>query len=137
MAAVLDCSVALAWGLPDEASPRADRLLARLFGEPVWVPALWWHEMVNALTVAHRRHRVPASEVMRLLDLYGGLPIQTDALATSDAARRVHLLAQEHGLSGYDAAYIELAQRRALELATLDRRLAAAARRAGVQPLRL
>jgi len=137
MAIVLDCSLALAWGLPDETSTRADRFLARASEDVFWVPALWWYEMTNALTMAHRRHRVAASDVMRLIELYGGLAIQTDTLLTPEVARRLHLLAQEYSLSAYDAAYLELAQRRTLRLATLDRNLLRAGRRAGIQAARL
>jgi predicted nucleic acid-binding protein len=137
MAVVLDCSLALAWGLPDETSTRADRFLARASRDVFWVPALWWYEIANALTVAHRRRRVAAPEVMRLIELYGALPIQTDTLVTPDVARRLHLLAQEYALSAYDAAYLELAQRRALSLATVDRHLLRAARRAGITAARL
>lgn len=137
MAVVLDCALALAWGLPDETSTRADRFLARAAGEVFWVPALWWYEVTNALTTAQRRHRVAASDVMRLIELYGGLPIQTDTLLTAEGVRRVHLLAQEHALSGYDAAYLELAQRRSVSLATLDGRLRKAARSAGIEVVRV
>ncbi len=138
MDTVLDCSVALAWALPDETSKRADRFLARASHEDVfWVPALWWYELTNALTTAQRRRRLVEADVMRLLELYGALPIQTDTFVGRDAAWRFHSLAKEFALSAYDAAYLELAQRRGLELATLDRQLASAARRAGVRVRRM
>ena len=131
---VLDCSLALAWALPDETSKRADRFLARLSRKDVlWVPALWWYEIANALTTARRRQRLPEAEYVRLVELYGMLPVQTDAHLNSDAVRRFHTLAQEYGVSAYDAAYLELAQRRGVGLATLDRRLLTAAQTAGVQ----
>jgi predicted nucleic acid-binding protein len=138
MEAVLDRSLALAWALPDEASSRADRWLARVSPDDVLlVPALWWYEMTNALTVAQRRRRLTGTEVTRLIDLYGALPIQTDTFLGREASWRLHALAQEFGLSAYDAAYLELAQRRGVALATMDRRLAVAARRAGVQITRV
>ena len=57
---VLDCSLALAWALPDETSKRAERFLAGLGQETLlWVPALWWYELANALTMAHRRAGLP------------------------------------------------------------------------------
>lgn len=134
---VLDCSLALAWALPDETSPRADRFLASATREDVfWVPALWWYELANALTMAQRRHRLPESDRLRLMELYGALPVQTDTFIGPNAAWRLHALAVAHGLSAYDAAYLELAQRRGLGLATLDRRLAGAARRAGIRLIR-
>jgi predicted nucleic acid-binding protein len=133
METVLDCSLALAWALPDEASSRADRWLARVSPDDVLlVPALWWYEMTNALTVAQRRRRLTGADVARLIDLYAALPIQTDTFLGREASWRLHGLAHEFGLSAYDAAYLELAQRRGAALATTDRRLATVARRAGV-----
>jgi predicted nucleic acid-binding protein len=71
---VLDCSVALAWALPDETSKKAERFLTDLGQEAVlWVPALWWYELANALTMAHRRGRLGESEGVQLVDLYGSL----------------------------------------------------------------
>lgn len=131
---VLDCSLALAWGLPDEASTRADRLLAKVTQEDVFlVPALWWYELANGLTVAQRHGRLSQPDYERLLDLYGTLPIETDAGLTLDTLRRLVVLAKEYSLSAYDAAYLELAQRHRLRLATLDQPLIRAARRAGVE----
>lgn len=131
---VLDCSVALAWAFPDETSKRAERFLADLGQEAVlWVPALWWYELANALTMAHRRRRLSESESVQLVELYGSLPIQTDTHLNSDAVWRFQALAKEHSLSAYDAAYLELAQRKGIGLATLDKLLASAARKAGVE----
>lgn len=134
---VLDCSLALAWALPDETSPRADRFLARASRQDIfWVPALWWYEVANALTVAQRRHRLTEADSARLVELYGSLPIQTDTLVGPESIWRLHVLAREHGLSAYDAAYLELAERRGLALATLDRHLMRAARKMGVRMAR-
>jgi predicted nucleic acid-binding protein len=130
---VLDSSLALAWGLPDEASERADRLLPRPSRKHgFWVPALWWYELANALTMARRRRRLDETDRSRLIDLYRALPIQTDSVLNAETIRMLQVLADAYRLSAYDAAYVELAQRRGLGLATLDRRLAQAARGAGV-----
>lgn len=130
---VLDSSLALAWGLPDEASGRADRLLPRASGKNAfWVPALWWYEIANALTMARRRRRLVEADRSRLIELYRVLPIQTDSVLNPETMRTLQVLAEEYVLSAYDAAYLELAQRRGLGLATLDRRLAQAAKEAGV-----
>ncbi len=138
MDVVLDCSVALAWGLPDEGSAQADRLLGRTArGALFWVPALWWHEVANALLTARRRQRLSEPDRVRLVELYGSLPIQTDAPVGPELVRRLHALAEEQTLSAYDAAYLELAQRRDIPLATLDAGLRAAARRAGVAVVRI
>lgn len=130
---VLDSSLALAWVLPDEMSNQADHFLAQISQRDLfWVPALWWYEVSNAITMAHRRQRLAEADRIRLLELYGMLPIQTDADLNLDTVWQLHSLAQEYTLSAYDAAYLELAQRKGLGLATLDRRLVKAAQRSGV-----
>jgi len=131
---VVDSSIALAWALPDETSKKADRFLSRISMKNIlWVPALWWYEMANALLMAQRRKRLGDAEKIRLMELYGRLPIRTDVALDSDIVWRLHTLAIEHNLSAYDAAYLELAQRRDLGLATVDRSLRVAAQRAGVK----
>jgi predicted nucleic acid-binding protein len=131
---VLDSSTALALALPDETSEHADHFFRRITSESVlWVPALWWYEIANALIGAQRRKRLTEGDRMRLIELYRMLPIQTDTVLDSDAMVRFHTLAMDYGLSAYDAAYLEVAQRRGLGLATLDQRLHSAAIRAGVK----
>ena len=130
----LDSSLALAWGLPDETSAQADRFLGRLTAEDMlWVPALWWYEISNALVMAERRRRLREAERLSLLDLYASLPVRTDSHLTTETMWRVQALAQGHTLSAYDASYLELAIRKGLELATLDRRLMVAAKAAGIR----
>lgn len=131
---VVDSSIALAWALPDETSKEADRFLSRISMKSIlWVPALWWYEMANALLMAQRRKRLGEAEKIRLMELYGRLPIQTDVGLDSDIVWRLHTLATEYHLSAYDAAYLELAQRRGLGLATVDRSLRVAAQKAGMK----
>ncbi|MGQ9645766.1 MAG: type II toxin-antitoxin system VapC family toxin [Thermodesulfobacteriota bacterium] len=131
---VLDSSIALALALPDETSEQADSFFSRVTDETTfWVPALWWYEMANALITAERRKRLAENERMRLIELYRMLPIQTDTALDTDVMYRFQTLATEYELSAYDAAYLELAQRRGLGLATLDQRLRSAARKAGVK----
>ncbi len=133
---VLDCSLALAWVLPDETSARAEKFLAQVSTKNIlWVPALWWYEISNALVNARLRYRLAEADSMRAVELYGTLPIETDLDLGSDTAWRFQALAREYSLSAYDAAYLELAQRRGLGLATLDRHLMMAARKAGVKIL--
>lgn len=131
---VLDSSVALAWVIADETSVNADRILtAATPGSVFWVPALWWYEVANALTLAQRRRRLHAADWARAAELYSILPIQTDAELNVSALWRLHALAEEHNLSGYDAAYLDLTQRKGLPLASFDRALVKAARQAGVE----
>ncbi len=131
---VIDSSTALAWALPDERSKEADGFLGRVaIGDIFWVPALWWYEIANALLMAQRRKRLPEAGRIRLIELYRRLPIQTDIALDSDIIGRLHSLSIEYNLSAYDAAYLELAQRRGLGLGTVDRRLRSVAERAGVK----
>lgn len=130
---VLDASLALALALPDERSGAADRTIGRISeGDVLWVPALWWYEIANGLTMARRRTRLSEADSLRALETYGRLRIETDGPA-GDLAWRLHSLAVEHGLSAYDAAYLELAQRRAAGLLTIDARLGRIAQDAGVK----
>jgi predicted nucleic acid-binding protein len=131
---VIDSSIALAWALPDETSREAERFLGRISIRSIlWVPALWWYETANALLMAQRRKRLTEAERIRLMELYRRLPIRTDIVLDSDSMSRFHTLAIEYNLSAYDAAYLELAQRRGLGLATVDRPLRLAAQRAGMK----
>ena len=133
---VLDSSFALAWALPDEASASANRFLRGLPREAeLWVPSLWWYEIANALVTAERRGRVSEADALRILELYRGLPLETDSAGGPEALWRFRSLAREHDLSAYDAAYLELAGRRHLTLASLDSKLRRAAARAGVRCL--
>lgn len=127
--------MALAWALPDEKSAAAEKFMEQVSKDStiaMLVPALWWYEIANALTSARRRQRLSEADAVRLVELYGQLPLQTDASLGSESAWRHHALAIEHGLSAYDAAYLELAQRSGAGLASLDERLCAAARKAGL-----
>lgn len=88
--------------------------------------------MANALLSVTRQKRLAESERLQALDLYGSLPLMTDAQFGLDTVQHLHALGQTYSLSAYDAAYLELAKRRGLTLATIDRPLARAARAAGV-----
>ena len=131
---VLDSSLALALALPDEMSNKADHFLAQISKKDLlWVPALWWYEVSNAITTAHRRQRLAEVDRMHLVELYGRLPIQTDNNLDTSAIWRFHVLAEQYTLSAYDAAYLDLARRKGIGLATLDRHLIKAAQRAGIK----
>ena len=130
---VIDSSIALAWALPDETSKEAERFLSRVSIRSVlWVPALWWYEVANALLMAQRRKRLTEAGRIRLMELYRKLPIRTDMMLDSDIMWRFHTLGIEYNVSAYDAAYLELAQRRGLGLATVDHHLHGAAQKAGI-----
>lgn len=126
MAFVLDCSVALAWLLPDEGSEAVDALADRLARASAHVPPIWPLEVRNALLVAARRGRIKDADVDRLVAILSELPIEIDRESDDDALSRILAIARRFGLTTYDAAYLELAERRSLPLATLDARLAKA-----------
>ncbi len=126
MSFVIDSSVALAWVLPDEGNPYVDGLLERLIAEGAVVPPIWPLEIGNVLLVALRRGRIRQEEFETMIERLAHLPIEVDIEATDHALAGVLLLAAELGLTTYDAAYLDLAQRRNLPLATLDKRLRSA-----------
>ena len=127
---ILDASVAVAWLLEDEPDPLAAATLDRVRQDGAVVPQLWHYEVRNALLVAQRRGRLPEGGAAARLTSLGALPIQTDQDADLEAAME---LAVAHDLSYYDALYLELASRRQLPLATLDRDLTRAARAEGLE----
>lgn len=129
---VLDCSVAVSWCFEDEASPETDALLERVRDEGALVPALWHLELGNVLIQAERRKRLSAADTTTRLELIADLPIVTDDETSARALREVLTLARAEGLTTYDAAYLELAMRKGLPLASRDRALLEAAKRTGI-----
>jgi predicted nucleic acid-binding protein len=129
---VLDCSAALAWCFPDEADAAGEKLLRALDRGTAVVPGLWFLEVANALAAAERRGRVSRAEADEALRLLSRLPIRADDRSGFTLAADLLALARSRRLSAYDAAYLELAARARLPLATLDRKLRAAATAAGV-----
>lgn len=127
---VVDASVSAAWFLPDEATPSTEAALQATALQDVWVPALWLLEMGNLLLRAQRRKRISAEKRRELAAAAGALRIKVDRQPVSIS--ELDELAAAHGLSAYDAAYLELALRRGLPLATQDDALSAAMAKAGV-----
>ncbi len=130
---VLDCSAALPWIFGDEASEATDFLLNELtLGGHAWVPSLWHLELANVLVGAQRRNRIDQAGCEAFLSHLGEYDIRVDPETIPRAWSKTLDLALIHKLSVYDAAYLELALRRNLPLATLDRALLQAARVSGV-----
>jgi predicted nucleic acid-binding protein len=129
---VLDASATVPWCFPDEATDASAALLDRLSRDEVWVPSLWHFEVANVLLAAERRRRITAPLITDFLENLGGLAIHSDP----DLERRLHgpvlAIARRLKLTVYDAAYLDVAQRRSLPLATRDKELRRAARTAGV-----
>jgi len=131
---VVDASVSLAWGLEDESNEYTDAVLDALENGKALVPCVWLLEVSNALLVAERRGRVTQAMVAGFLEYLRSLPIVVEQAEPDRIFGEVLLLAREQGLSVYDAAYLDLALRRGLPLATQDQVLREAARRMGVEP---
>ncbi len=130
---MLDASVALAWMLPDEANAaEARRLIGVVVEEGAIVPGHWRLEVGNGLLMAERRGRVPDDgTAAALLGRLGALPIALDPETAVRAWDAAPMFVRRHGLGLYDAAYLELAARKGLPLASFDaalRRAAAAER---------
>jgi predicted nucleic acid-binding protein len=132
-ALVIDASAALPWCFADEATEATNGLLARLqTGDEAVVPAHWPVEVANALRTATRRGRISSRDVQDFLKDLESLPIRIDATTRSLLRGRIYPLSERHNLTVYDAAYLELAIREHLPLATLDSDLQKAAHTAGV-----
>ncbi len=129
---VLDNSIAMAWSFADETSAYADAVLDRLDATQAIVPTLWPLEVANALLMGERRKRSTEAETIHWIGILGRLPIVIDAETNAQAWGDTIALARGHKLSAYDGAYLELAIRRRLPLATLDGPLKAAAKAVGV-----
>ena len=127
MSFVLDNSVALTWCFEDERTPATAALLEQVGELGAQAPMLWPLEALNGLLVAERRGRLDAARRQRLAGFLRALPITLDVDTASQAWTETARLAERFGLSAYDAAYLELARRRDLPLASLDRALRAAA----------
>jgi predicted nucleic acid-binding protein len=132
MSLVLDSSVTLAWVYSDEITEPVREVFARLSERGAWVPGLWRLEVANILEMGVRRGRHDAAFRDATLADLALLPIHLDSETDRQAWGATVRLAQRHRLTAYDAAYLELAQRRGLPLATLDKQLRDAASAEGV-----
>ena len=126
---VIDNSVFLAWCLADEDEPTATGAMQQVAEGGGVAPRIWWYELRNALLVNERRGRMSPQQVSDTLTDSLALGISMDD--QHDESRLLEL-ARRHELTVYDAAYLEVAFRRGLPLATLDRRLREAAEAIGV-----
>jgi predicted nucleic acid-binding protein len=129
MAFVLDASITACWAFQDEDHPDARLAFHQMRSEEAVVPCLWWFEVRNTLVVNERRRRIAESGTAAFLLSLSRLRIRIDRAPDEGAVLR---LARTHRLSVYDAAYLELAQREGLPLATLDADLKKAAAGEGV-----
>lgn len=133
MSFVLDASVALAWCFRDEGGAYVADVLTALRDAEAVVASHWTLEVANGLLVAERRGRIASGGVSRAVQLLLSLPIVVEPVERSRALTATHRLARTRELSAYDAAYLELAIRLGLPLATLDRDLRDVAPAEGVE----
>ncbi len=129
---VVDASVVMSWCFADEADGYADGVLDRLAQEEAVVPSIWPLEIGNVLLVAERRKRLSEADSARFLALLAELPIVVESEPPQRMLREIIALAREFGLSTYDAAYLDLAMRLGLPLATHDAALRKAAKKVRV-----
>lgn len=133
---VLDSSVTMAWFFEDEAASSTDALLDELNREGRAFVAMHWSlEVTNTLFMAERRKRCSAADSTHFLGILDALRIEMDDETASKAGTATLALARSYNLTLYDAAYLELAMRRNLPLASLDKDLRAAAQKNGVKCL--
>lgn len=126
---VIDASVTMPWFFADEATPFTEGLLDTLGVQALWAPTLWVLECTNVLQSAQRRRRIDAHRRAEIASELSALPVRLDPEIPDFVS--LDRLAAAHGLSAYDAAYLELALRRSLVLVSLDAQLVAAAKSLG------
>ena len=131
---VLDNSVVVGWFLEDQATPYTDVVSVLLEQDQAVVPALWELEFANVLRTACRKERLTADEAHQIIEQICALPILIDRETPGPA--ELLALALRYNLSSYDAAYLELALRLQIPIATKDEPLQAAAHAAGVGVVR-
>lgn len=132
---VLDCSITMTWCFGDEATDATYALLDRLATETAVAPAHWPLEVANVLAMAEKRKRITAPTATTFLKLLTTMDMEIDNLTADRTFPHILPLCRKYGLTSYDAAYLELAIRRQLPLASLDADLRAAAKRAGIKVL--
>jgi predicted nucleic acid-binding protein len=132
---VLDTSVLMSWCLKDGTDDYSDSILERLSAGEALVPAICPFEVANVLLVAERRGRLTEADTTRFLSLLLSLPIRIDHGPAHPNLNELLALGRQYKLSAYDAAYLELATREGLPLATQDAALRSAASKCGIKKI--
>jgi predicted nucleic acid-binding protein len=125
---VVDNSVVMSWCFHDEMSEYADSVLDRLTDAQALVPGIWPLEVTNVLQMAQRKKRLGRAGSARFLVLLRSLPILVEQELPERVFAEIFSLADDTGLSTYDASYLDLAMREGLPLASLDKNLRKAAK---------
>ncbi len=134
---VVDNSVVMTWCFKDENIQYSDFVLNKLESLTAIVPSICSLEVANVLLVAERRKRISEADSTRFLALLSELPIVVDQESPEKMIKDIFVLARKHNLSSYDASYLDLAMRKGLPIATLDKKLLAAAKRSKVSILKI
>ncbi|MGA3043464.1 MAG: type II toxin-antitoxin system VapC family toxin [Bryobacteraceae bacterium] len=131
---VLDNTVTMAWCFSDEATEFTKTLLLRLSNstDSALVPALWLYEVANVVELAVRKGRIPEEKAIAFFESLADLPIEVENPSRTQVFVAGRMLAGQYQLTSYDAAYLELAFRHKLPIASLDRALMRAAWAAGL-----
>jgi predicted nucleic acid-binding protein len=133
---VIDSSVGFAWVHPNQATPETEMLLQEVeAGATVVIPGLWFLEIANSLLVLQRRKKLTQEERRAALQILSAFNFTIDDEADRAAFDKTSDLADEYGLTIYDAVYLEIALRRNLPLASRDTALIAAAKKCRVKTL--
>jgi len=125
---VVDNSVVMTWCFQDEVSPYAEAVLDSLTEAVAVVPAIWPLEVINVLLVAERKRRLRVADSVRFITLLAQLPIMIDRSWPERLMKDLLAFGRSHNLSSYDTAYLELAVRQGIPIATLDQKLLEAAK---------
>lgn len=132
MSFILDCSITMTWCFYDEATTHTDALLESLNNSCAWVPIIWPLEVANVLWASERSNKIKQADAVQFKLLLMKLPIQLDETTTRQIFENIADIARAQDITIYDASYLELAIRKGLALATLDKQLIKAAKRVGV-----
>lgn len=130
---VLDCSVAMAWCFEDESDSYSEQVLNMMPYSEGIVPAPWFLEVANVLLITERNNRIKEADTLRFIELLRSLPVKEDEDLSLQTVGAIISVGREYKLTSYDAAYLELAMRQGLPLATRDKTLKSACKKCGIQ----
>ncbi len=132
---IIDCSLTMAWCFADEATPGTREIQDRMIDESAIVPSHWFLEVSNVLAMCEKRKRISPADSDQFLDLIRTFAIHHEDESARRSFRYLLPLCRKHGLTSYDAAYLDLAMRARLPLASLDDDLRRAAANEGLPVL--
>jgi predicted nucleic acid-binding protein len=132
---VIDASIALSWCFADERSYQSQKILEKVILNGAVVPNLWHLEVCNSLLIGEIKGRISYENVVEQLNSLEEIPVEVDVQTSTAAWGAVSRIARAHKLTSYDAAYVELAERYSLELATRDKAMIRAATKLNIPVL--